>query len=105
LLRGLKASTEPEQTFRLLTRRFQISSRKPLILHGKKKPLSTLATFINSTRLNLQAFGLERRAKQIETLDSVIADITLRRAPGHQYSITFGYLFQTPRRTGRQGLA
>jgi len=42
--------------------------------------LSTLATFINSTRLNLQALGLERRAKQVETLDSVFADIAANRA-------------------------
>lgn len=44
--------------------------------------LQTLATFINSTRLGLCALGLERRAKQVDTLDSVLADLAAKRADG-----------------------
>lgn len=46
--------------------------------------LSTLATYTNSVRLNLLALGLERRAKQVESLDDVIADIASRRATAAQ---------------------
>jgi len=44
--------------------------------------LQTLATFINSTRLGLCALGLERRAKQVLSLDDVVKDISARRAQG-----------------------
>jgi hypothetical protein len=44
--------------------------------------LSTLATFINSTRLNLQALGLERKTKDVMTLDSVLADLAATRNAG-----------------------
>jgi hypothetical protein len=42
--------------------------------------LQTLATFVNSTRLALCALGLERRAKEVLTLDDVVRDISARRA-------------------------
>ena len=49
-------------------------------LKKNKWLLSVLATFINTTRLNLQALGLERRASGVLTLDSVLADIAAKRA-------------------------
>jgi hypothetical protein len=41
--------------------------------------LSTLATYLNTLRLNLQTLGLERRTKDAMTLDSVLADIEAKR--------------------------
>jgi hypothetical protein len=49
-------------------------------LKKNKWLLSVLATFVNTTRLNLQALGLERRATGVLTLDSVLADIASKRA-------------------------
>jgi hypothetical protein len=42
--------------------------------------LQALGTFLNTTRLNLLALGLERRAKEVLTLDDVVRDISARRA-------------------------
>ncbi len=44
--------------------------------------LQALGTFLNTTRLNLLALGLERRAKEVLTLDDVVKDISARRAQG-----------------------
>lgn len=49
-------------------------------LKKNKWLLSVLATFVNTTRLNLQALGLERRMKDALDLDSVLADIASKRA-------------------------
>ena len=43
--------------------------------------LSTLATYLNTLRLNLTALGLGRRTKDALTLDSVLDDIAQKR--GH----------------------
>lgn len=46
--------------------------------------LQALGTFLNTTRLNLLALGLERRAKEVLTLDSVLADLAIKRANGQK---------------------
>ncbi len=55
----------------------------PSQLKKKRWVFQTLATYLNTTRLNLLALGLERRAKDLLTVDAVLADIAEKRQEGH----------------------
>lgn len=59
---------------------FNYLFQEPSKLRKHRWLLASLGSYQNSLRLTLTTLGLQRRAKQIESLDDVVAEIAAKRA-------------------------